>query len=411
MQNKKLYLILGVCIAAALVMIAAVLIILRANDARIEFSIPEYSVETVEFGGEWTAPEVKAYLKGNIFNKSGKEIEVTREGDANTSELGEYRIVYSASADLVSGSAEYVVKVVDTTPPVITLAAAKSEFLYVGDTYAEAGFTATDAVDGDLTGSVTATDIDTSTPGQKEITYTVTDQSGNVCTATRTVVVREKPAPTQVIDSPPSTGGGVIYLTFDDGPSAYTATLLDILKKYNVKATFFVTGSGDRSLIAREAAEGHSVGIHTLTHEYSKIYASVDAYFADLNAVNEIIKEQTGEYSKLVRFPGGSSNTVSKKYCKGIMTQLAAELEAKGYKYFDWNVSSGDAGGTTVSDTVYTNVINGVRGKAYSIVLQHDIKNFSVNAVERIIVWGLNNGYTFAPLTPDSPTVHQHINN
>lgn len=93
------------------------------------------------------------------------------------------------------------------------------------------------------------------------------------------------------------------------------------------------------------------------------------------------------------------------------MTRLTKSVEEKGFKYFDWNVLSGDAGGTTSTEKVYSNVINGVRGKPFSIVLQHDIKGFSVNAVEKIIKWGKNNGYTFKPLTADSPTVHQRLNN
>ena len=93
------------------------------------------------------------------------------------------------------------------------------------------------------------------------------------------------------------------------------------------------------------------------------------------------------------------------------MTALSKSVTAKGFKYFDWNVLSGDAGGTTSTAKVYANVINGVRNKSVAVVLQHDVKGFSVNAVEKIIIWGKNNGYTFAPLTADSPTVHQHINN
>ena len=410
MENKKFRLIVLICVLSLVVVCAAAAIILRINNFRVDFKVTGEETQTVEYGGEYKAPEVKAYLTGNLFCKEGKELEVEYSGEVDTSKLGEYEVSWSASSFFKSDTKKQTVRVVDTTPPVITLKPYEKSYLYVGETYAEPGFTADDEVDGDLTASVTASAIDTSSQGQKDVVYTVTDSNGNTATVKRTVVVRAKSAPT-VIDSPKSTEGGVIYLTFDDGPGAYTGKLLDVLAKYNVKATFFVTGGGDRSLIAREAREGHSVAIHTMTHDYAKIYKSEEAYFADLNAINEVIKEQTGEYTKLVRFPGGSSNTVSRKYCKGIMSRLAVALEEKGYKYFDWNVTSGDAGGTTSTDQVYANVINGVRGKAYSIVLQHDIKSFSVNAVERIIVWGLNNGYTFEPLTYDSPTVHQHVNN
>ena len=119
---------------------------------------------------------------------------------------------------------------------------------------------------------------------------------------------------------------------------------------------------------------------------------------------------QTGQETKLVRFPGGSSNTVS-DFNPGIMTTLAQQLHDKGYEYFDWNVSSGDAGETTSTDQVVENVISGIQSHNVSVVLQHDIKAFSVDAVEKIIQWGLNNGYTFLPLNFDSPPAHHHINN
>ena len=126
--------------------------------------------------------------------------------------------------------------------------------------------------------------------------------------------------------------------------------------------------------------------------------------------MNEVIKEATGEYSCLLRFPGGSSNGVS-RFNPGIMTRLTQAVTEAGFYYFDWNVSSGDAGGTTDTGVVYANVIGGVSGKNISVVLQHDIKGFSVAAVEDIIIWGLNNGYTFLPLTPNSPAIRHNVNN
>jgi peptidoglycan/xylan/chitin deacetylase (PgdA/CDA1 family) len=127
--------------------------------------------------------------------------------------------------------------------------------------------------------------------------------------------------------------------------------------------------------------------------------------------MSDIITEQTGKRPKLLRFPGGSSNTISKKYCSRIMSVLTKAVSDQGYKYFDWNVSSGDAGGTTSTSEVYNNVISGIQSHDISVVLQHDIKLFSVNAVEDIIVWGLANGYTFLPLTESSPAIHHGVNN
>ena len=98
-------------------------------------------------------------------------------------------------------------------------------------------------------------------------------------------------------------------------------------------------------------------------------------------------------------------------YCKGVMTALTRDLTAAGFQYTDWNVQSGDSDGLTTADQVYNSTINQIKNHNISIVLQHDIKGFSVDAVERIIQWGLENGYTFLPLQPDSPTVHQRLNN
>ena len=204
----------------------------------------------------------------------------------------------------------------------------------------------------------------------------------------------------------------VIYLTFDDGPGPYTEQLLEILDKYNVKATFFVVNKPNYNyLIAKEYEAGHSVAVHAYLHNYSKVYASDDAYFEDFRAMNEVVKEQTGSYTNLLRFPGGSSNTVSKKYSKGIMSRLTKEVEKQGLHYFDWNVSAGDAGKTTDTDEVYNNVIKGIGNKSWAIVLQHDTKGFSVAAVERIIQWGLEHGYTFLPLDENSPGAHHGIAN
>ena len=214
------------------------------------------------------------------------------------------------------------------------------------------------------------------------------------------------------VKKPVDPGNKVVYLTFDDGPGPYTQQLLDVLAKYNVKATFFVTNSNSKyqDMIAKEYAAGHAIGIHTYCHDYNKIYASEEAYFEDLEAMQDVIVAQTGKETSLLRFPGGSSNTVS-NITPGLMTTLTQEVQNRGYQYFDWNVSSGDAGETTDTDQVAENVIAGIQKHNVSVVLQHDIKAFSVDAVEKIIQWGLNNGYTFLPLNYDSPPAHHHINN
>ena len=163
-------------------------------------------------------------------------------------------------------------------------------------------------------------------------------------------------------------------------------------------------------MIAKEAAAGHTIGIHSATHDYDKIYASEDAYFSDLYQQQELIYNKTGIRPTILRFPGGSSNTVS-SFNPGIMTTLTKDVTDLGMQYFDWNVSSGDAGQTTDTQVVFENVIAGIQSHNVSVVLQHDSKGYSVDAVEKIIVWGLANGYTFLPLDASSPTAHHHLNN
>ena len=140
---------------------------------------------------------------------------------------------------------------------------------------------------------------------------------------------------------------------------------------------------------------------------------AVDAFFADFDTVESLIYAQTGCHTTLCRFPGGSSNTVS-EFNPGVMTRLASDVRDLGYQYFDWDVYSGDAGGegaTMKSDTVASNVTEGIGDRHTAVVLQHDIKGFSVDAVEKIILWGLENGYAFRALDAGSPPAHFDIAN
>ena len=290
-------------------------------------------------------------------------------------------------------------KVMDSEAPEIKLnGAAQIAIIAQEGSYEELGATVVDdcgAASLEITG-----DVDVATIGTYDITYTSVDKSGNVGTAIRTINVVPK-------------SRGTIYLTFDDGPGAYTAELLDVLKKYDVKATFFVTGNGDDNLILREYQEGHAVGLHTFTHNYAYIYQNLDTFFEDLNRVQERVKRIMGNTTKLMRFPGGSSNTVSARYDgkKHIMTQLTAEVEKRGFVYFDWNVSSRDAEGASTAEEVADSVIKTLKEGGSSVVLQHDIKEFSVKAVEQIIKYGITNGYIFDKLDENSFTAHHGVNN
>ena len=298
----------------------------------------------------------------------------------------------------------------DVVPPVIKLSGKSILSIELGGTYKEPGYKATDDCDGDITSKVSVKgSVDTKKKGEYAIEYSVEDSYGNKTTVKRTVLVYEKQAKKPTVNP----GNKVVYLTFDDGPGAYTSQLLDVLDKYGVKVTFFVTNQFPRyqNLISKEAERGHTVAIHTYSHSYSEVYANINAYFKDLEKMSKICESQTGEKPTIIRFPGGTSNAISKKYCHGIMTQLTQEVDVRGYYYCDWNVESGDAGGAKTASAVAANVIAGIKQHNVSVVLQHDTHKYSVEAMDEIISWGLANGYTFLPLDETSPMVHHKPNN
>lgn len=208
-------------------------------------------------------------------------------------------------------------------------------------------------------------------------------------------------------------GVNTVYLTFDDGPSENTAKILDILDRYNAKATFFVTGhnAGYRSSIGDAYRRGHSVGMHTMTHDYS-IYDSVDAYFDDLHQVEEVVKEQIGYVPYLIRFPGGSSNTVSLSHCTGIMTTLSQEVVERGYQYYDWNVSSNDAAANTVPTQTIIEA-SCVEGYPNVMLLFHDSspKTTTVEALPTIIEFYQARGYEFKAIDRSVWVQHHRISN
>lgn len=354
-------------------------------------------------------------LPGHEYEEIGFEAYDSYDGDLTDQTEVDIRddTVYYTVTDSSGNTASKERKIVydDRKAPEIMLEGGGEVIWYNDSPYAD-NYTAEDDLDGDVTSRVIVDGkVDTSRNGDYTLVYRVTDSYGNEAETTRIVHVTDRPPNAAEPDS-----AKVIYLTFDDGPYKYTDELLDILKKYNVKATFFTTACyGYKECIRREFEEGHTVAIHTYTHDYAKIYSSTEAFWADIEAQNDLIEQMTGHRTNLFRFPGGSSNTISANYCPGIMTELVNQAAARGYEYFDWNVTSGDSGETTVTEVVLENVKRIVAQNAEygakSIVLQHDIKDFSVAAVEDIIKWGLENGYMFLPLSASSPKSHHGINN
>lgn len=357
-----------------------------------------------------TKPKIKTDVKEVYVCKNGKIQDFTisaidnYDGDITNNIKKEYNkeknvvIIKVSDSNKNESIKEIKATIKDDKAPEIIINGLQNITLTIGTNYEDEGVIVKDNCDDDIKYEVSS-NVDYNKEGNYKITYTAKDSSDNTYSIDRNVIIKNG-------------NYKVVYLTFDDGPSEYTSQLLDILKKYNVKATFFVTGHGPDDMILREYNEGHKIALHTNTHNYSYVYTSVDNYFEDLYAVQNRVERITGYKSNLIRFPGGSSNTVSANYDGGtsIMSRLVNEVENRGFHYFDWNVSSGDGGGTQSTDQVFINVTSNLKEES-SIVLQHDTQKFSIDAVERIIKYCNENGYTFKVLDENSPGAHHGVNN
>lgn len=209
---------------------------------------------------------------------------------------------------------------------------------------------------------------------------------------------------------------GIIYLTFDDGPSLNTTPrILEILEKHKIKATFFVLNYDGKKedIIKQESKLGHTIALHGFSHSYQEVYRSADICIENFKKIQQKVYETTGKKSNIIRFPGGSSNTISRKYCEGIMTQLSTRVLDEGFRYFDWNIDSDDAGSAKTSDDVYNNVTKGIKENRNNVVLMHDFgeNEKTIDALEGIINYGLENGFVFRKITDDTPMCQHHINN
>ena len=338
--------------------------------------------------------------------------DVKRSSDIDVSKLGDVEVTYTCKKLLFSKSIKVKYTVIDKEGPKIELTGKQRAVIYIGEDYVEEGYIANDNADGDVTSKVTTDKkYDNTKEGNYKINYSVLDSSNNKGETSREILVRKKGASSLACGDE-----GVIYLTFDDGPNNTTTTqILDVLKKYGVKATFFVTSTngGDDSQIKREFDEGHKVAIHTQTHDYKTVYTSVEGFWKDMNAIGDRIEKITGQKTDVMRFPGGSSNTVSRRYNSGIMSVLTKDVEEKGYNYVDWNVDSRDAepAVTKTSEDVYRNVINSLSRYRGNVILMHDIKQTTAGAIEDIIKYGQNNGYKFDVLTKDTSLCHHKVAN
>ena len=203
--------------------------------------------------------------------------------------------------------------------------------------------------------------------------------------------------------------GRKVYLTFDDGPSDYTNELLDILARYDVKATFFVVVEDDekKQELNRILDEGHTLGLHSESHVYSKLYADYDSYVADVQGVHDWVQKLTGYDSKFYRFPGGSSNTVADVS----IDECIDFLNERGITYFDWNALNGDAEYVDyTADELNTNVMGYVHNNpGNSTVLLHDLGNHyaTVEALPGLIDTLKSEGYEILPIDDTTKPV-QH---
>ena len=217
---------------------------------------------------------------------------------------------------------------------------------------------------------------------------------------------------TQTTKEAQETENRKVYLTFDDGPSVNTGKLLDILAEYDVKATFFVLGKGKArysDMYRRIVEEGHTLGMHSYSHEYRNIYASIEGFQKDLGELRELLYRETGVVSRFYRFPGGTSNAVS----SGNVHEFISYLNAMDIAYFDWNLSAGDA--TTVpvtSDQIVEQVMRGLPAKRVAVVLMHDAasKGATVEALPKLIeaIRALDDGTEILPITDETPLI-QHV--
>ena len=203
-----------------------------------------------------------------------------------------------------------------------------------------------------------------------------------------------------------------VYLTFDDGPSSNTRDVLNILDKYNIKATFFVVGNESeqgKQYLKEIVKRGHSIGIHSYSHDYNKIYASVDNFLDDFYLAYDYICKNTGVKPTIFRFPGGSIN----KYNPTIYKQIVAEMLRRGFVYYDWNVSAEDASTSANWTSIYNNVTKAMNGKSRAVVLLHTgpTNQPTVTVLEDLIKKLKTQGYKFDKLeNKDKPITFGYIN-
>ncbi|CAH0125079.1 MULTISPECIES: polysaccharide deacetylase family protein [Peribacillus] len=202
----------------------------------------------------------------------------------------------------------------------------------------------------------------------------------------------------------------IAYLTFDDGPSLNTIKILDILDRYHVKATFFVKGNEEpyaKECYQEMISRGHSIALHSYTHDYSIIYRSTEGFFQDLNRLETMLQKEYGLKSRIVRLPGGSNNRLRHQAAtKPIINGILQQLKDKGYIYFDWSIDSTDGFSPSISERqIITAVQKGTKDQKHVNILLHDINSMknTVKALPDIIEILKKEGYTFDTIDETTP--------
>lgn len=194
--------------------------------------------------------------------------------------------------------------------------------------------------------------------------------------------------------------GKRVFLTFDDGPTQeVTPYILDILDKYNIKATFFVLGNRvemNPDLLKREYESGHYIANHGYSHKYSKIYKSATSVLNEYNKTEKIIQEALGNQnysSNLFRFPGGSHGGPYEK----IKKKARAKLKENGIAYLDWSALTYDAEGADTKKEILANLKKTINGWDNVVILMHDSadKQITYETLEDVIKYLQKEGYTF----------------
>lgn len=298
----------------------------------------------------------------------------------------------------------------DTTPP--TLYGIDDMTILIGDKVdLKKGVTIEDDHDKNPEYIIDDSSLNIRKIGEYEIEYIVKDRSHNQQVYKRHIEVLSQYANRDAKKD----GIKTCYLTFDDGPSSNTKELLKILDQYEIKATFFVTGTSpkDYHYIKEAYQKGHAIGLHTYSHDYEYIYSSLSQYIKDLNQIKEVVYKQTGQYSHILRFPGGSSNLVSKKYNQGIMKRLTRKVIDLGYQYYDWTSINGDGEGIKTIDGLKSKAMEEIQGYEDIMFLMHDSAHCenTMKALPSIIEYLKKEGYEFKIIEDDSPTFHHTVQN